>query len=172
MEDIYGLNEVLNQPTDIVSLLSEKNNFKTVENIPKKKKSAHFARRSTNVSSGDIEMESSFSKTQKVLKLDENSKKESEKNFHFPRRDRFNEDMESEIKSIRSNSDMKLNSSIAFNRKLKKGLQQSMKGEKSVNSKYTKGSKRTVTKSLLSKYFKKDTIDMQSGVTTMKKSKI
>jgi len=80
--------------------------------------------------------------------------------------------MESEIKSIRSNSDMKLNSSIAFNRKLKKGLQQSMKGEKSVNSKYTKGSKRTVTKSLLSKYFKKDTTDMQSGVTTMKKSKI
>jgi len=83
MEDIYGLNEVLNQPTDIVSLLSEKNNFKTVENIPKKKKSAHFARRSTNVSSGDIEMESSFSKTQKVLKLDENSKKESEKKLPF-----------------------------------------------------------------------------------------
>jgi hypothetical protein len=65
MEDIYGLNEVLNQPTDIVSLLSEKNNFKTVDSIPKKKKQAHFARRSTNVSSGDMksEMDASFSKT-------------------------------------------------------------------------------------------------------------
>ena len=109
------------------------------------------------MSSGDNEMiENVFSKTQKVLKVDEDNKKESEKNLIFPRRDRFNEDMESEIKSISSHSDLKLNTSLAFNRKLKKDQLQSMKGEKSVNSKYTKGSKRTVTKSLLSKYFKKD----------------
>lgn len=63
MEDIYGLNEVLNQPTDIVSLLSEKNNFKTVDSAPKKKK-AHFARKSTNLSTGgDSDLDSTFSKT-------------------------------------------------------------------------------------------------------------
>ena len=33
MDDIYGLNEVLNQPTDIVSLLSEKNNYKTLNKL-------------------------------------------------------------------------------------------------------------------------------------------
>lgn len=64
MEDIYGLNEVLNQPTDIVSLLSEKNNFKTVDSAPQKKKKAHFARKSTNLSTGgDSDLDSTFTKT-------------------------------------------------------------------------------------------------------------
>ena len=63
---------------------------------------------------------------------------------------------------------MKLHSSIAFNRKLRKGQLQNSKGEKSVNSKSNKGSNRTVTKSLLSRYFKKDD---KSAITSVKKHK-
>lgn len=104
-----------------------------------------------------------------MLKLDESGRRESETAFQMPRRDRFNEDMQQEIKSIRSNSEMKLNSSVAFNRKLRRGqLQNQSKGEKSVNSKSNKGSNRTVTKSLLSRYFKKDD---KSAITSVKKHK-
>lgn len=95
MNDIYGLNEITNQPTDIVSLLSEKNQFKTVDGeVSKKKKKAstHFARRSTNVGSSSDKEKIDGLKANKMLKF-EASLKESDKSFQLPRRDRFNEDV-------------------------------------------------------------------------------